>query len=94
MALTTEERKSLQAFKDLKLDKTQVQIIIKRSLTDREWKAYNRDYKTIFNQVAKQAANVALKKFKVKNVKPSDEDIDLLRSEKYQSKIKPYLEDS
>jgi len=94
MALTTEERKSLQAFKDLKLDKTQVQIIIKRSLTDREWKAYNRDYKRIFNQVAKQAANVALKKFKVKNVKPSDEDIDLLRSENYQSKIKPYLEDS
>ena len=86
MVLTSEEKNSLQAFSGITLNQNQVEIIIKRSLTDREWRAYNRDYKTVFSQVAKQASNVAAKKFKVKNVKPSDEDIELLRIEKEKKK--------
>ena len=94
MALTSEERETLKAFASLTLNKNQVEIIIKRALTNREWKAYSRDYKATFNNIAKQAASVAAKKLKVKNVKPSDEVIEVLRNEKYIRKIQPYLEDS
>lgn len=89
MVLTREEKTSLQAFSGLSLNKNQVEIIINRALTDREWRAYNRDYKAIFTQIAKQASNVAAKKLRVKRVKPSDEEIALLR----EGKLKPYLED-
>jgi hypothetical protein len=63
MALTSEEKEILKAFSGLSLNKNQVEKIIRRSLTDREWRAYNRDYKAIFSQVARQASNVAACKF-------------------------------
>ena len=94
MALTQAERNSLQVFKGINLNRNQVEIIINRALTDREWKVYNHDYKPIFKNIAKQAANVAEKKFKIKKVKPSDDEIERLRSEKYRRNIKPYLDDS
>jgi len=64
MALTTDDKNLLKPFSSLCLSKTQVEIILRRSLTDREWRAYNRDCKVIFSQAAKQASNVAARKFK------------------------------
>jgi len=65
MALTSDEKAQLQIFSGINLSKTRVETILRRSLTDREWRAYNRDYKVIFCQVAKQASNVAARKFNV-----------------------------
>jgi len=93
MALTSDEKAQLQTFSGLRLNKTQVEIILRRSLTDREWRSYNRDYKVIFSQVAKQASNVAARKFKVRNAKPSDENNVSLRIEKERKKYIPYFED-
>ena len=92
MALMSEERKYFQAFLGISLNKAQVEAIIKRPLTDREWRSYNRDYKSIFSQAAKQASNVAARKFKIKTAKPSAEELELLRREKQQQKIKSYFE--
>jgi hypothetical protein len=94
MALSSEEKKTLQTFSGLSLNKNQIETILRRTLTDRKWRSYNRDYKSIFNRIAKQAANSATKKFKVKNVKPSDENIKLLRIEKQRKKYQPYIEDT
>jgi len=47
MALTSDEKAQLQIFSGLSLNKTQVETILRRSLTEREWKAYNRDYRTL-----------------------------------------------
>jgi len=93
MALTSDKKAQLQIFSGISLSKTQVETIIRRSLTDREWRAHNRDYKVIFSQVAQQASNVAARKFKVRNAKPSDENIKLLRIEKERKKYIPYFED-
>jgi len=82
MALTSDEKAQLQTFAGLSLNRKQLETILRRSLTNREWRAYNRDYKLIFSQVAKQASNVAARKFQVRNAKPSDENIKLLRIEK------------
>ena len=62
MARTSVEMEVLKTFSGLNLNKTQVETIIRRSLTDREWRSYNRDYKSTFSQVAKQASNVAARK--------------------------------
>ena len=86
MALTSVEMEILKTFSGLNLNKTQVETIIRRPLTDREWRSYNRDYKSIFSQVAKQASNVAARKFKTKKAKPSAEEHELLRREKQQQK--------
>jgi hypothetical protein len=94
MALSSEEKKTLQTFSSLNLNKIQVETILRRKLTDREWRSYIRDYKQLFSNIAKQAANVATKKFKVKNAKPSDENIELLRIEKQRKKYQPYIEDT
>jgi len=93
MALTSDEKAQLQIFSGISLSKTQVETILRRSLTDREWRAYNRDCKVIFSQVAKQASNVAARKFEVRNDKPSDENIKLLRIEKERKKYIPYFDD-
>ena len=62
MALTREEIRRLQIFGELRLDRRQVETILSRSLTDREWKSYSKDYRTLFTKVAKQAAQKAEKK--------------------------------
>jgi len=93
MALTTDDKNLLKPFSSLSLNKTQVEIIFRRSLTDREWRAYNRDYRAIFSQVAKHSSNVAARKLKVRNAKPSDENIKLLRTEKERKKYIPYFKD-
>ena len=93
MALTSAEKEILKTFTGLNLDKTQVETIIRRSLTDREWRSYNQDYKSIFDQVAEQASNIAAKKFRTKKAKPSAEEIEILRLEKQRQKLKPYFED-
>ena len=43
--------------------------------------------------MAKQASNVAARKFKTKRAKPSAEELELLRREKQQQKMKSYFED-
>ena len=70
MALTSAD-KNFETFSGLNLNKTHVETIIRRSLTDHEWRSYNRDYKSLFSLVAKQASNIAAKKFKTKKVKLS-----------------------
>jgi len=60
MALTTDDKNLLEPFSSLCLSKTQVETILRRSLTEREWRAYNRNYKVTFSQAAKQASNVAV----------------------------------
>jgi hypothetical protein len=90
MALTNAEKEKLKTFASLfnvlNLNREQVEAVISRSLTTREWKSCNRDYKLIFSQVAKQAKNVAAKKFKVKKFKPSESDLEVLRFKKHQAK--------
>ena len=49
---------------------------------DREWRAYSRHYKAKFSQVAKHASHFAASKFQTKKVKPSEDNIELLRIEK------------
>jgi len=78
MALTSDDQAQLQTFSGLSLNRKQLETILRRSLTDREWRVYSRDYKVIFSQAAKQASNVAASKFKVQQAKPSDENIKLL----------------
>jgi len=48
MALTSDEKAQLQIFSGIGLSKTQVETILRRSLTDREWRAYNCDYKVTY----------------------------------------------
>ena len=93
MALTSAEKEILKTFTGLNLNKIQIETIIRRPLTDREWRSYNRDYKSIFSSIAKQASNIAAKKFRIKKAKPSADEVEILRLEKQQKKIKPYLED-
>ena len=93
MTLTDTEKSKIQIFQGLSLNKNQLETIIGRPLADREWRAHNRDYKTIFSQVARHAANVAVRKLKPVRAKPSNEDIELLRVEKQRIKYIPYIED-
>jgi len=93
MALTSDEKARLQTFSSLSLNRKQLETILRRSLTEREWKAYNRDYRAIFSQVAKHASNVAARMFKVSNVKPSDDNIKSLRIEKERKKYILYFDD-
>jgi len=53
MALTSDEKARLQTFSGLSLNINQIENILRRSLTEREWKAYTSDYRAIFSQVAK-----------------------------------------
>ena len=70
MEINKRERKLLDEFKELfdveTLSRKQVDKILKRNVTDKEWKNYNKDYKSIFIQIAKQAAKVAKKKLRKK----------------------------
>jgi len=82
MALTSDEKVQLQKCSALSLNRNKRETILRRSLTEREWKSYNHDYRAIFSEVAKHASNVAARKFKVRNVQPTDESIKFLRIEK------------
>jgi len=62
MALVSDEKAQLQIFSCLSLNRKQLETVLRRSLTEREWKAYTRDYRAIFSQVAKHASNVAARK--------------------------------
>jgi len=92
MTLTCDDKARLQTFSGLSLNRKQLETILRRSLTEREGKVYNRHYRAIFSQVAKHVSNVAARKFKVKNAKPSDENIELWRSAKERKKYIPYFE--
>jgi len=62
MDINKSERKLLDEFKELfdvdTLTRKQIDKILKRNITDKEWKNYNKDYKSIFSQIARQAAKV------------------------------------
>ena len=62
MALTKEENLKLKSFENLNLTREQIDIILNRSLTDKEWKLLSKDYRKIFTAIAKQAAGKAKKK--------------------------------
>ena len=47
MALTSAEKEILKTFSGLNLNKTQVETIIRRTLTNREWRSYHRDCMTL-----------------------------------------------
>ena len=68
MEINKRERKLLDEFKELfdveTLSRKQVDKILKRNVTDKEWKNYNKDYKSIFSQIARQAAKVGKKKLR------------------------------
>src|SRR3989442_1559255 len=72
MALTKTEIEKLEAFKNLNLGREQVEIIISRKLTDKEWELFTKDYHEIFTPIAKKAAKVATKKG---YLKPNYKDI-------------------
>lgn len=87
MVLSSEEKQILKSFDGITFTKVQLEAILRRSITRREWRKYNRNYKNIFTNIAKQAANVAAKKIR-KKVKPSNEQIEILKKEKYTKIIK------
>ena len=89
MEINKRERKLLDEFKELfdveTLSRKQVDKILKRNVTDKEWKNYNKDYKSIFSQIAKQAAKVGKKKLRKKIiVKPPQQEIERIRAERAQ----------
>ena len=45
MGLTNEEINKLNFFNNIKLDRNQVETILNRKLTNREWKLYSKDYR-------------------------------------------------
>ncbi len=60
MALTKDESHKLESFSTLKLNRNQIEIILGRKLTNREWKKIApKDYRKIFTPIAIQAANTA-----------------------------------
>jgi hypothetical protein len=65
MVLTNDEKKSLETFSGINLNKVQVEAIIRRPLTDREWRSYTRDFKSIVSSVEKQASNITTTKIKI-----------------------------
>jgi len=89
MTLPSDDKFRLQTFPGLSLKRNQVETIIGRSLTERACNAYNRDYKAILTQVAKQASNVAGRKLKIRIA----EHIKLLRIEKERKKYFLYVDD-
>ena len=89
MALTNIEKEILITFLGLNLNKTHVETIIRRSITNREQRSFSRDNES----VAKQAPNIAARKSRIKKAMPSAEENELLRLEKQQQKFKPYIED-
>src|SRR3989442_1570825 len=72
MAPTKTEQEKLEAFKTVHLGREQIEIIIGRKLTKKEWKLFIKDYHPIFTSIAKQAANVATNK---DYLKPNYKDI-------------------
>src|SRR5271170_4541549 len=67
MGLSEKEQSRLAKFGNLKLDRIQTETIIRRDLTNAEWKSLNKDYHKIFTPIARQAANTALKRQRLKS---------------------------
>ena len=89
MEITKEEKKRLDEFKDIAevdtISRKQIDKILKRNITDKEWKNYNKDYKSIFSQIARQAAKVGKKKLRKKIIiKPPQQEIERIRAERAQ----------
>ena len=79
MGLSQDEKNKLQVFSNMPLNRIQTETIIGRKLTDAEWesrnhdyltnaerKSRNKDYRKIFTPIARQAANTALKRQRLK----------------------------
>src|SRR5688572_2875756 len=77
MVLTIEESHKLKQFSDLQLGRNQVEIILGRELTDKEWKSYTKDYRKIVTAIAKQAAKLSTKKGYLRSIHKPDPDQDL-----------------
>ena len=73
MVLTIEESHKLKQFSDLQLGRNQVEIILGRELTDKEWKSYTKDYRKKLSSIAKQVARLSSKNGYLRRINPEQD---------------------
>ena len=69
MVLSYEEQNKLELFKNITLNRDQIDALLNRKITSSEWKSINsKDYKKVFTPIAIQAAKSATRKGYLKTV--------------------------